>query len=102
MLLGQLALVLGLARPATACCCASAISFAPSFTTASAAIRPATTTEAIVAPTSTAVSMPPRIAIAGLRRAQRRYRSAAPTRRARIGSSSRNRRRSSAIASAEA
>ena len=73
-----------------------------SLTFARPAIRPATSTEAIVAPISTAVSTPPRLATAGWRRAQRSDRSAAPARRARIGSSSRNRRRSSAIASAVA
>ena len=50
--------------------------------------------------TSTAVSTPPRAAITGLRRAHRQYRSAALTWRARIGSSARNRPRSSPIASA--
>ena len=54
----------------------------------------------MVATSSTAVRIPPRAATAGWRRAQRAYRSRALVRRARIGSSSRNRRRSSAIASA--
>ena len=51
--------------------------------------------------TSNAVRTPPRTAIAGLRRAHRQYRSAALAWRARIGSSARNRRRSSPIASAD-
>ena len=54
-----------------------------------------------MASTSTPVSTPPSTAIAGLRLAHRQYRSAALTWRARIGSSARNRPRSSPIASAD-
>ena len=61
----------------------------------------AATIEPTVTATSNAVSTPPRTAITGLRRAHRQYRSAALTWRARIGSSARNRPRSSAIASAD-
>ena len=57
--------------------------------------------EPTVASTSTPVSTPPSTAITGLRRAHRQYRSTALTWRARIGSSARNRPRSSPIASAD-
>ena len=61
---------------------------------------PSASNEAAVASISTPVSTAPSTAMPGLRRAHRQYRSAALTWRARIGSSARNRPRSSPIASA--
>jgi len=64
-------------------------------------MRLATMSEARVVKTSTAVSTAPSVAMIGLRLAYRQYLSTELTWRALIGSSARNRRRSSAMASAD-
>ena len=91
----------GLLRPARSALPCASLALAARWVSAWVRNRSIASSEHTVASTSTPVSTPPSTAIAGLRRAHRQYRSAALTWRARIGSSARNRLRSSPIASAD-